>query len=266
MRADEMALKWGEDAEVYGLVLHPLTMKDYGAYLNFGKALTVRLSGLGAKYAVRCYADALYMLMRDKGDLRWMMFKMLWGLAMGIPKDDVFKCILDLPGENKLNGVRVRYGEMLAALLPSQINEIREIIAVQNGLELPDESDNAEIMDAEEDAKSGKANGLDLNVFDEIASVAAVSHLRLDDMKDMRILEYTLLRSAQNRRMNYILCSIAEGNGAKFKGGNPCPTWLYNKTDELHGLVRIDKWEKDMNGVIKGGMPQGMGEMMGIMK
>lgn len=157
----------------------------------------------------------------------------------------------------------VQYGENRAVLMPYQLDAVRKAIAEMNGAELPDESDNAEIIQAEEDLKSlGQKNNLDINLYDEMASVAAVSGLRMNDIREMSILEYTRLKHAHNRRLMYVICAIAEGNGAKFSKGNPAPNWMFDRIDPDHGLVRLDKWQKEMGDTIKSGAPAGMGQFM----
>lgn len=255
--------RWGGSREVLGLELSPLKMSVYPLWLSFSGALTVRLSALPARYAIKPYADALYTLLREKGDMRYAMFKMLFGLSMGIPEEHINTCILDVGDNEGLRSVIVRYGELQTALMPYQMDEIRKAIAEMNGAELPDENDNAEIMQAEEDLKSlGNRRNLKLDLFDEIASVAAVSNLRMEEMKEMDILEYDRLKRAHNRRMLYQTCAMAESNGAKFKGGNPAPSWMFDKVDPDHGLVNLKKWGQQMGDAIKTGAPPGMENFM----
>lgn len=52
--------KWGDPKEIYGLTFNPLKMDMYPVWLTFSGALTTRLSTLPARYAVKCYADALF--------------------------------------------------------------------------------------------------------------------------------------------------------------------------------------------------------------
>lgn len=78
----------------------------------------------------------------------------------------------------------------------------------------------------------------------------------------MTILEYTRLKRAHNRRIIYTICALAEGNGTKFKGGNPAPNWIFDKIDPSHGLVDLKKWDKSMGDVIKSGAPAGMEQLM----
>lgn len=260
---DRMNEAWGDPRELYGLTFSPLTMNAYQAWITFSGALTVRLSTLPARYAVKCYADALYTLLRDKGDTRYMMFKLLMGLSMGLPEEDISNCIREVGTQDGLKSVIVQYGENRAVLMPYQLDAVRKAIAEMNGVDLPDESDNAEIIQAEEDLKSlGQKNNLDINLYDEMASVAAVSGLRMNDIREMSILEYTRLKHAHNRRLMYVICAIAEGNGAKFSKGNPAPNWMFDRIDPDHGLVRLDKWQKEMGDTIKSGAPAGMAQFM----
>lgn len=255
--------RWGDPQELYGLQFSPLTMEVYPLWLSCSGALTQRLSALPARYAIKCYADALYTLLRERGDMGYVMFKLLMGLSIGIPEDMISKCIIDYGDKDGLKSVVVKYGEYQGALLPKQLDEVRRAIAEMNGAELPDESDNAEIMQAEEDLKSaGKRQNLKMDLFDEIASVAAVSNMRMEDIRHMTILEYTRLKRAHNRRLMYTVCAIAEGNGTKFKGGNPAPNWLFDKIDPNHGLIDLKKWDKEHGEAMKSGAPPGMDKLI----
>ena len=256
-------LRWGESQELYGLQFSPLTMNVYPLWLSCSGALTLRLSTLPARYAIKCYADALYTMLREKGSMEYIMFKLLVGLRIGIPEDMINKCIVEYGDKDGLKSVVIRYGEYQSALLPKQFDDVRRAIAEMNGAELPDESDNAEIMQAEEDLKSAaKRQNLKLDLFDEIASVAAISQLRMEEIRNMTILEYTRLKRAHNRRMIYMLCAIAEGNGTKFKGGNPAPNWMFDKVDPNHGLVDLKQWDREHGDAIKSGAPPGLDKLI----
>lgn len=238
-------------------------MEVYPAWISFSGALTVRLSTLPARYAVKTYADALYTMLRERGDTRYVMFKLLMGLSMGLPEEDIPNCIREIGTQDGLKSVIVQYGETRAALLPYQLDKIRKAIAEMNGAELPDESENAEIVQAEEDLKSlGRKDDLNINLYDEMASVAAVSGMRMNEIREMSIMEYTKLKHAHNRRLMYLICAIAEGNGAKFNKGNPAPNWMFDRIDPDHGLVRLDRWQKKMGDTIKSGAPAGMEQFM----
>ena len=255
--------RWGDPREILGLTVSPLKMEVYPLWLAFSGALTVRLSTLPARYAVRTYADALYTLMRETKDTKYLMFKVLMGLSLGVPEVFIYRCIAESADETGLKSVIIQYGETRAAFLPRQLDEMRKAIAEMNGAELPDESENAEIMQAEEDLKSiGARKDLKMDLFDEMASVAAASNLRMEDIREMTILEYTRLRRAHNRRLLYLVCAISEGMGSKFKGGNPAPSWMFDKTDPSHGLVDLKKWQKSMGDAIKTGAPPGMEKMI----
>ena len=255
--------RWGEPQELYGLQFSPLTMDVYPLWLSCSGALTLRMSTLPARYAIKCYADALYTMLRERGSMEYIMFKLLMGLSIGIPDDMINKCIVEHGDKDGLKSVIVRYGEYQGALLPKQLDDVRKVIAELNGAELPDESDNAEIMQAEEDLKSaGKRPNLKMDLFDEMASVAAASQMRMEDIRNMTILEYTRLKRAHNRRMLYLICAIAEGSGTKFKGGNPAPNWLFDLTDPNHGLIDLKKWDQEHKEAIKTGAPPGMDKLI----
>lgn len=252
-------INWGTDEELFGLTFSPLTMDKYEFWLTHSGALTVRMSALPARYAIRPYIDALFMMAVERKDIRYLEFKMLMGLALGIPEEHALSAVGEQTTPTGLKCLTVRWGETLTALLPHQVDLIRKTLARQNGAVIPDESENAEIMEAEEQLKSlGGPMNLDLNLNTEIESVAAISGKSKEEIRNMSILEYNGLKKAHSRRMNYLVCALAEAYGSKFKGGNPTPTWLFDRIDPSHGLVNLKSWDKQMNGVIKNGAPDAM--------
>ena len=252
-------INWGASEELFGLTFSPLTMDKYEFWLTHCGALTVRMSALPARYAVRTYIDALFMMAVEKQDLKYLEFKMLMGLALGIPEENALSAIGEQATNTGLKCLTVRWGEHLTALLPHQVDMVRKILAKQNGVPLPDESENVEIVKAEEELKSLNGNmNLDLDLNAEIDSVAAIAGLRKEEIRNMSILEFNGLKRAHTRRLNYIICALAESFGSKFKGGNPAPTWMFDRIDPSHGLVSLKTWDKQMDGVIKSGAPEGM--------
>ena len=128
-------------------------------------------------------------------------------------------------------------------------NIIRPLIAEQNGLKLPDESENAELVkDAELLAKADNDISLDINTDDLIASVAYQSGIRERDINEWTVREFENRRKAIQRDKRYQMYGTAELSGmVSFKKGNPAPCWEFDiKADEC-GTMPLSEIGKVFN-------------------
>lgn len=125
---------------------------------------------------------------------------------------------------------------------------VRPLIAEQNGIELPDESFNPELVEEEQNIAQEKAAKLHFDIDTLIASVAHASGLRECDIDEWSVTEFERRRQAIERALNYSIYTQAEMSGmVKFKKGNPYQSWCFDgekglspalkTTDELKGKL-----------------------------
>ncbi|MEG1757792.1 MAG: hypothetical protein RR235_04960 [Oscillospiraceae bacterium] len=124
-----------------------------------------------------------------------------------------------------------RISEKPAAILkPQQFDELREIIARQNGAELPDEAENPELIQAQE--LLSEKGTLDQNITDLMDSVAYASGLRFNQLLDWTICEFKHRLNTIQRDKQFLVCAIGSITGkATWKNGNPYPSWCFDRAD-----------------------------------
>ena len=240
----------GEPVPFCGLYFYPITVEHYGIFLACESALTVRLSMLPAVYAVQNYAQALFSMQIDAmmqngeaGQLGyWSRMMQLLVLSLKINPETASQCIkmiVDKDNPKTLKALVITQttsenGESFARITPQQIGQIRELIALMNGRELPDEADNVELIQAEQDVQElNRAFELDVNMEDLKASIAANQHIRMKELDQWTILEFDLIKNAIDRDKHFMVYGIGEASGmVKFKNGNPVPSPFFNKKKE----------------------------------
>jgi hypothetical protein len=103
---------------------------------------------------------------------------------------------------------------------------------------------NNELLEDEKFIAQRLAGDLAFSLDDLLASVALNMHCRIRDMYGMSILEFEMARRAIDRGKKHLICGIAENSGTKWKGGNPYPSWCYDrKKAESATLTHISKYE-----------------------
>lgn len=110
-------------------------------------------------------------------------------------------------------------------IAPQDYTFMRELIALQNGVELESEQANPDIVQAQKDmaASGGAGPPLEANLESLVSSVAALSHADEAEVYGWPIRKLTERAAALERAMGYIVCAVAEGSGATWKHGNPIP-------------------------------------------
>ena len=122
---------------------------------------------------------------------------------------------------------------------------IRPLLAKQNGAELPDESDNIEIVESAEqlaEIRSRNQKPLNFNLSDLIASVAYQSGVREREIDDWTVREFTLRQKAIDRGLRFKAYLQGELSGmVTYKGGNPCPSWYADVKDDSCGTISASR-------------------------
>ena len=81
------------------------------------------------------------------------------------------------------------------------------------------------------------------------ASVALACGSRIKDINEWPILEFETMRRAIDRNKKYLICGIGSTNGCSWDGGNPYPSWCFdrnndNRTTALISQARFGKSKK----------------------
>lgn len=263
---ERILIRQGKPVSCLGLTFYPIQMCYYDIFLLCKEALTVRLSTLPVKYAVKDYINAIFALeidsARQKQQIGGIFGKILTLLKLSLRIDsfggeDLFK-----------DNLRFRKGAdetlEIDKFIVTQNNEtvelsvldistkIRSLIARQNGIELPDENESVDLAKAQAEMNELKNGAVKLNSSIEtlISSVAYNSRVSEREISDWTILEFENRRKAIERDKRYMLYSQAEMSGmVSFKKGNPYPSWCYDTIDETAGTMSLSQLQ-EQNGDI----------------
>lgn len=262
--------KSGEPIRFKTLYLYPLTVKDYELLWSCESALSIRMATLPVTYAIMRYPEALFAIAIDGKDVvvngevvaranDWVRFLMLLCASLRIPLEQMRNAIgfnVDKNDKRRLAFVTVKQfmetEENLEALDVSDLLELREIIAKLNGRKLPDESENAELAQADVDIRSQSGIRLDINLDSLLASVARDQRIRIKDLLPWTIYEFELIRSAIERERRFTVYGIGENSGmVKFPKGNPFPSIFFDKPAESSAVISASEFTSRINGAVQ---------------
>ena len=238
-----------EKIVVKGLELRPITMEHYGEWLKAYPVLTLRMSTLPVKYATMPYANAIFALEADsfmKGDKLGFLsqFCMLICLSCGIDletSDNAIEIIIDRDDFSRLKSIVVHIGseDNTIELSPFDLTQVRNAIAELNGAELPNENENPELIEALQAKEEMQGIVLDTKPIDCIDAVACASGLRAKDLATWTIREFEIRKDTIDRAKRFTVNAIAESNGCSWKGGNPTPSWIFNRVKTDSGFTPV---------------------------
>ena len=256
-------IRRGQPITESGLTFYPITMDYYDEFIQCKNALLLRQSSLPVRYMSMDYLTALFTLeidaIRSKQDNVNLFTKALTilhlSLRIGLDIKELYKNIEVVIEKDKiaLKQIVVKQNDKIVKFTPLDFsNKFRKIIAEQNGLELPDETENLDLVRDNETLKEMKNNckTLNINMDDLIASVAFQSKTSEKEIMSWTIREFENRKKAIDRDKRYMLCGQAEMSGmVSFKKGNPAPSWQYDVLDNSLGTMEGSKLQKTLSGV-----------------
>ena len=256
------AIRRGKPIELYGLTFYPLTMEHFEEWQGLKAVLLLRMATLPARLAVLPYLAAIYTAETDyykehsKTIGLYSAVMRLLELALRLPaREDTPKqrgCIRQETSKDgeKLLRLHIKQDGNVFTITPQQFGRIRSLIAAQCGEKLPDEADNPELVEAEAEANARGSEDLILDLDDMLASVAVATGKSITEMDTMTIWEFNKTHRAVDRAKKFYLYGLAEANGGKIKGGNPCPSWCFDRQQGMKSLIDANQWQRDVG---KGG-------------
>lgn len=243
-----------EPIELNGLVYYPIRVADYNKWQAVKPVLTLRQGTLPAVYACMTYLQCVWALQFDamvQGDTpvkTWNLLACLMFMSLRLSGSDMIQPIGNTEDPRTLTAIRITKNGEVCEISAMEFAQVRRLIAEQNGAELPDEADNPDLVEAAEDISSSSNIRLKYDLADMLTSVSSEMKLRRSDLMEWSIKEFDDVLRAIKRRYGYFMASIAESNGAKFKNGNPYPTWLFDKDkDEFAGLISLSRFQNAHN-------------------
>ena len=247
-----------KEVTIDGLTLYPIKVSAYEEFLQARPALEFMQQSLPIEYMSMPILQAFFSLdfgAALNGKMPTGLFSSaLLGLGLSLrlveePDDptDIIKRFTVIT--DKADPTRLKYIETVingmeqVRITPIQYAKVREIIAAQNGVDIPDTDDNPELVQAERDLAEQNAPRLDATIPDMVISVAALENTDEDDIYEWAIMKLNKRLEHHQRVLEYLVCGIGSASGATWKGGNPCPNpWFRKLESGSSALMRIEEF------------------------
>lgn len=239
----------GKPIEIYGLKLWGIQMRQYAEWAKCKNVWLARQSTFPVFCISMTFLDALLALdmkaLDETGRPAGNINRILYGLALAMRFDA--ECLTDRDitismdaDTRKLKAIVIKRkdGDGYAEITPTQFNTVRQIVAWMQGDKTPDESMNDELLETAADLAERNAPALHYDLLDMEASVGLAYGKRIQDAMDWTILEFETSRRAIDRSRKYMICGFGATNGCKWEGGNPYPSWCFDKeSNETSALI-----------------------------
>lgn len=253
-----------------GLTFHPLTVEKYELYARAKPAFELMQASLkDPKYARLPWAACLWALDAAcfeqtgtvGGFLTDVLCVMVEALRLEAFSDAGNRGKESFPiypafKDEQLVGIAIGVNPSQRTLLNmKQMNDVRQIIAAQNGYDIPDENWNPDLVRAsQQNAERRSTGGLEFDLEDLVYSVAYNCHVRTREIWEWPIREFVKAQEAIDRTLNYQIYTLAESVGmVKFKNGNPFPSWKFErKTGLPTGFQSISDLDAGAKGLVQG--------------
>lgn len=256
-------IRRGEPITESELIFYPIQMAYYDEFIRCKDAILLRQASLPVRYLSMNYLSALFAMeldaVKSKKQSLGMFFRAMsilhLSLRIGFDIDELNKNITLRNERDRivLDYIVVKQNEKIVKFTPLDFStRFRPLIAEQNGLELPDESENLELIQSNETLKdlNNKGKPLNVNIDDLIASVAYQSKTTEKDILSWTVREFENRKRAIERDKRYMLCGQGEMSGmVSFKNGNPSPSWCFDTLDNSLGTMAGAKLQKTLSGV-----------------
>lgn len=246
--------------ETEGLTLYPIKVENYEEYIISQRALGFAAQSLPVDYMSIPLLSAFYKMdyldAVNSGRQSGLFASAILGLVLALRLNQdgeevgemlkIASFVVDRNDESKLLHIRfVPHGEKKEEIVitPIQYSRLRPIIAAQNGIEIPDELDNPELLQAERDLADIKAPNLNFKVENLIQSAAALTGTDEEEIYNWSVLKLSRCLSSYKRIIDYMVCGIGESQGTKWKGGNPQPhPWFDRAKEGSSALIPVGQF------------------------
>lgn len=257
-------IKRDEAVQWNGLTLYPILVDNYEYFQIAKTGIMVSQQTLPGKYISMKYLEALYALDYDVKETegldggffaRTLLFLSL-SLRMEMKKNengqDVLPIGMKVERDNprKLISLQINQNGTNVEVTPQAFNQLREIIAVQNGVEMPDECENPDLVKTEKQIAAKNSMNLIINQEDLIYSMAVKTGIDVQDIYKWTVRKFLLMERATDRTTGHLIAALTEASGGKYKNGNPYPSWKYDRDMESSALVSMEGFIQRMSGSV----------------
>ena len=274
-RERKARIRKGLPIEALGLQFYPITMADYEEFLECKNALAIRLTSLSKvniEYLSMPFLSALWAMELDSmgatgkaiGMFERVIRLLYLSLRLGYDSQKALSRIYcERENPRQLTHIEVEQtdGETVKISPVDFTTIIRPLIAEQNGIELPDESSNTDLLETEQEMSNAEQSKLKFDIDNLISSVAYLSHTDERTVDEWTVLQFERRNKAIQRDKQFTLYGQAEMSGmVSFKNGNPYPSWCFDRTDNLSpALLNLDEMQDKYKGIgdVKATVAQG---------
>lgn len=258
-----LKIRRGESIEECGLDFYPIEMSHYELFVNCKDALLLRMSTLPVRYISKDYLSATFALTMDesklpqseqKGYFAKVLLLFFASLRIEANSETLNQSIFyrEENGELVLDHLSVVQNEKQVEIKPFVFStKIRPLLAELNGLQIPDESENADLHKSAEEKRELQSAGVQLkaDLDDLIASVAYKCHVREKDVDTWTVREFESMRRAIDRDKRHTMYGQAElGGMVSFKNGNPFPSWCFDSLESELGTRALSELGQTLSG------------------
>ena len=256
--------------EYAGLTFHPLTVEMYELYARAKPAFELMQASLKVPKLARLpWCACLWALdeqcFEQTGEVGRFLTDVLCVMVEALRLDAFSDAgnggksaypIYPAFKDEQLVGIAVGMNPMQRIMLDMrQMNDVRQIIAAQNGYEIPDENWNPDLVRAaQQNAERKSTGGVKFDLEALVYSVALHWGKRAAEIFDWPIREFINAEAAVDRTLNYQIYTLASSSGmVQFKNGNPYPTWKFeSKSDLPTGFQSIAELDAGAKGLVAG--------------
>lgn len=244
-----------EPVETDGMTFYPILVDEFEEYLVARSAIEFMHQALPMSMVNMPILQAYYLLdsqsIKDEKIPTGLMARSVLFLALalrigkGLPVEKRIGLFRPRVSENgKLKSILFSPdGEEICEITPAMFQRLRPILAAQNGLKIPEEDANPELVATEEELAKKNAPNLDMTPESLVSSVAALSGVDESEIYDWPIAKLQSRQRALHRAIDYIICGVGEAQGTKWKKGNPCPNPFFDrKKDGSAALVALSEF------------------------
>ena len=256
--AVKKAVRTYKAIETDGVTLYPIPVSRWDEFALARPALELMQQTLPVKYLSMPLLSAYYAMDYEAVEAESLptgLFGralLLLSLALRLGRDGEgaeqmakhFRLRVD--GNDPLKLVAVEFsqdGETMQSIAPVQFARLREIIAAQNGVELIGADANPELVEAERDIAEQKSAKLSGDFGELFSTVAALGCEDEESIMEWPIKKFMDRKDAYARVLGYLVCGVSEASGAKWNGGNPCPSPFFSRLRQGSGaLIALDRF------------------------
>ena len=254
---------------VDGITVYPITVENLHFFGAARAALDVVPLSLPVAQMSLPILDAFYQLdleeMKSTGKTNGMLASAVLllrlALRLGVSEKEGLKAseIRILPDKQKPNRLREivftpQDGNVIR-VTPNNFQRLRPILAAQNGVEMPSETANPEILEMERLMAEKDLRDIEPNLPDKIIFVAQGSGVPEEEIWEWPILKLERHAALLRRKLDYLAVTTGQMSGmATFKDGNPVPSPYWARK---RGLASLQSLSSVGNGAAEAAVKSG---------